>query len=376
MAPPSYRRDIDFRFAEISYIMSRIKSGDSCSVVGVGSIGKSNLVRHLLRPETQNHHKSGISDEIKLVLLDPNCMLATIPYPHDHSMPSEWAGYEFMMHRLYKAVMPLQGFSEDQLKAFNWSYDQLLGLSTSSSIYGALRYFESVLELLLDENTAPAGTPKQLVFVFDEFEEILASLPAKFFRSLRGIRDDYKFKLTYITFTRRSLPQIIAANPSKYDALQLDPFAELFTDNTLYLGPYSETDGIAMLDALSVRQETAYSPSFRNFLMRSSGRFAGLLRASFVLARQIEMGTHESEALRFLIDQKAIKSECHTIWESLSYDERWMLKQICQNQNIALHDETARLLQDKYLLITENEAEINPPLFREYVCRFATLDDL
>ena len=110
---------------------------------------------------------------------------------------------------------------------------------------------------------------------------------------MRGIRDDYKYQLTYITFTRRTLSQIVEElGASK---LALEPFVELFTDSTHYLGPYSEADATAMLDRLSERQNVNFSPSFRRFLLKSTGGFAGLLRASFRLAGQIPFGTPEEQ---------------------------------------------------------------------------------
>ena len=43
----------DFRKEEVSYVMKRWQGAESCSLVGVGSVGKSNLIHHLTAEETQ-----------------------------------------------------------------------------------------------------------------------------------------------------------------------------------------------------------------------------------------------------------------------------------------------------------------------------------
>jgi len=366
MTPTDTQRDITFRYEEIKEILSKVRAGDSCSVVGIGSVGKSNLLRHLLRPETQKHHLGDLARELKLVLVDPNNMLDSLPLLTGQQVLSSWAGYEIMTHRLYKAFYPFTGFTEEDKKTFQYAYDQLHNGQNPLIPHIGLRYLEAVLEILLSQ-PEPAGSHRRITFVFDEFEDMLANLPEKFFQTLRGIRDDYKYRLTYIIFTRRSIPQIIAQNG--YNHLALEPFVELFTGNTLYLGPYSDADAKAMLDRLSARKNVTYPPSFRNFLLRVSGNHAGLLRASFDLAGQIAFGTPESEALRFLANSEPIQSECQIIWDSLPEIEQATLKELVGQPSASGKDQTVvALLREKYLLTGEaDNLQIVPILFREFV---------
>ncbi len=368
MTAKSTQRDVAFRSEEIGYILTKIKAGDCCSVVGVGSVGKTNLLRHLLDRRTQEHHWPGSSRELTMVLIDPNNMLDSLPLK-DSERLSPWAGYEIMVHRLYKAFYPFTGFSQDDFKQIKSAYDLLHDGTNPYVSHLGLRYLEFVLEILLAQPDSQGGKGRRIAIIFDEFEEMLANLPAKFFQTLRGIRDDHKYRLTYVTFTRRSLPQIIQEN--EYDHLALEPFSELFTDCTLYLGPYSESDARAMLDQLSERKEVTYPPSFRAFLLRASDGHAGLLRASFELAAQIAFGTPESDAMRFLSNSPSIQAECETMWESLTREEQKALKQIAQQPTAGPDDSATLLLSKKKLLKTkeDNKKEVNPPLFREYVRR-------
>lgn len=375
----SKQRDINFRADEISYILSRVKSGDSCSVVGVGSVGKSNLLRHLRRADTQTYHLGDFANVLKMVLVDPNNMLDSLPLQSsaiaapNQDTRSSWAGYEIMTHRLYKAFYPFNGFADDEVKELTYAYSMLRDGQNPLLPHIGLRYLEHVLELLL--TPASEGPQRRITFILDEFEEMLSMLPVRFFQTMRGLRDDYKYKVTFVTFTRRSLPQLVDEN--NYNRLALEPFVELFTDNTLYLGPYSDNDARAMLDRLSERRDVTFPPSFRGFLLRVSGGHAGLLRASFALAGQISFGTPESEALRFLINSKPTQDECQTIWDSLSVDERLTLKEILKRPGLLGKDElVVALLKDKQLVKGDDPAlEVSPPLFREYVKLFAAVQD-
>jgi hypothetical protein len=365
MPPEKRQRDLSFREQEIGHILSRINTiGESCSVVGVGSVGKTNLLQHLREGETQYYHLREDSRLLNLVLIDPNNMLDSLPLLTGGTSP--WAGYEIMMHRLYKEYYPFAGFNEEQARMIKAAYDQLRNGENRLLPHIGLRYLELALEQILGSHVEH-GRDRKIAFIFDEFEEMLANLPPKFFQTMRGIRDDYKYQLTFVTFSRKPMPQLIEENG--YDALLLEPFVELFTDSTIYLGPYSDNDAMAMLDRLTVRKHIKpFPPSFRKFLLRVTAGHAGMLRASVGLATQIPVGTAEQDALRFLANSLEIQAECLTVWDSLTHAEKDMLRQIAQDPVINSPDLVLSLLEQKHLLkVVDNRADINPPLFREFV---------
>ncbi len=380
MSSPNRQRRIDLRKKEIGRILTRLDAGDSCSVVGVGSVGKSNLLRHLLRPETLRFHLQEKSRTIRMVLVDPNNMLGALP---SRGQPSAWAGYEIMVHRLYKTFHPLineLGLDREQQEKLLLAYKELHNGSNPLLPLIGLRYLELALEQVLksvdgsDRLIEPSGEsvkseklPLRVVFVLDEFEEMLAQLPPRFFQTLRGIRDDYKYRVMYMTFTRRPIPQII--EEEGYPADKLEPFVELFNDGTYFLGPYDRKDAVAMIENLSKRQGVNYPDSFREFLLKVSGGHAGLLRASFRLAADIPFGTPEDKALRFFMESPAIALECQTIWDSLTEDEREALRRLLSGREVNTSSAAVRLLLEKQLLKGQGAIEVNPPLFREFVRR-------
>jgi hypothetical protein len=369
--------NLNFREKETLDVFSKLLSGECCSVVGVGSVGKSNFLRHILTAQVQTEVVKRLSSErypqdtergalLTLILIDPNTMLDTSAQTTSRS-PSCWAGYEVLMHRLYKAFYPLTGLEDREKEDFVKAYRLMTDSSNSLLPYIGLRYLERGLEILLNPESLPRSR-RQIVFVFDEFEEMLAELPPKFFRALRGLRDDYKYRLMYLTFTRRPLAQIV--QEKKYDYHALEPFIELFTDNICYLGPYSEADAMDMLNRLARRHGKDYTVQFRRFLIRVTGGHAGLLRASFRLVENLpHFSMPEEKAVQFLVEHPAVQTECQTIWAGLSEEEKTALRGVTTDRLDGISDTALRLLQEKKLLQLEGIVQITPPLFREFVRR-------
>jgi hypothetical protein len=208
----------------------------------------------------------------KAIIIDPSLLG---PLPSDSPDAEQircWAGYELMMHRLFLAFYPFDILGENDGRMFYETYQTLQDGTNPLYAYMGLRYFELGLELFMKRGV-------QIVFMFDEFEEMLRELPVKFFLTLRGIRDSNKNQLSYLTFTRASIPDV--SQSLGIHPLDIEPFAELFNDSVYYVGPYNETDARRMLEGLARRNERSYDDYTLNFLLWATGRYAGLLRASF-----------------------------------------------------------------------------------------------
>ena len=175
----------------------------------------------------------------KAIIIDPS-MLG--PLPSSASIDSDaircWAGYELMMHRLFLAFYPFNNLTAEDARIFYDTYQALQDGTNPLYAYMGLRYFELGLEIFMKQGT-------QVVFMFDEFEEMLKQLPIKFFLTLRGLRDANKRSVSYLTFTRSPLPQLV--KKFDIDALEIEPFTELLNDNIVYVGPYNETDARNMV---------------------------------------------------------------------------------------------------------------------------------
>ncbi len=370
MTQRQYR--LDFRKEDVTYILDRVNASTSCSLVGVGSIGKSNLIAHLLNPVVHIHYLGGDSaNMLKLINIDAN-MLTLLTAGQDDEAHRAWTGFELMMHRLFLAFYPFEALSADDARSFFTTYQSLQDGRNPLYASMGLRYFELGLAFFLRRGF-------KLVFLFDEFETMLDRMPVKFFLALRGLRDVYKGQLSYITFARSPLPVLIER--IGFDALSIEPFVELFNDHVRYIGPYSTQDAADMVSVLVKRSSRPLSDSTVAALLDATGRFAGMIRAGWSI---LEMAnnytpTNAQDAAVFLGARKSIRLECRTIWDSLNLSEQIVLRAVARlesyNIDSASEDAVSMLLQKRLLRLDRalNALIVEPPVLRYFIAHSADL---
>lgn len=361
---------LDFRKIEVGRVMERWRASESCSLIGVGSVGKSNLMQHLADPRVQAAYmEKSETDLFRAIIIDPS-MLGPLPTEGaDAEQIRCWAGYELMMHRLFMSFYRSEDvLTADEMNRLYGIYQALQNGQNPIYAYMGLRYFELALDIFMARNI-------RIVFMFDEFEEMLKKLPIKFFLALRGLRDANKRLLSYLTFTRTPLPQVL--ENANIPILDIEQFIELFNDNVYFIGPYDEKDGRRMVEDMMRRNQKVYDEATIVFLMGSTGRFAGLMRAGFHVLdtmKNLSSSTLISRGEQ-LAEQMArrstIRTECRTIWTSLSPIEQYVLRaaaRLVSFQRSEEVDEAVELLGQKSLLVVEDgQLRIEPSVFRYYV---------
>jgi len=363
------KQAVDFRKDEVTYISKRWQATESCSLVGVGSVGKSNLLQHLSDKDTHVRYLGAEkAQNFAAIIVDPH-MLGPLPSgTPDEEQFRCWAGYELMMHRLYLSFYPLEILEDDAIRFFD-TYQALQDGSNPLFAYMGLRYFELGLEFFLRRGV-------QIVFMFDEFEEMLSQMPDKFFHTLRGIRDRHKSQISFLAFTRTPLPLLVAKQQRSADSLE--PFVEQFTDNVYFVGPYNEADARTMtkrlLSRIGINQQQEH---LVNFLLYATGRYAGLLRASVKMIDNQRLGdpstTPAEQLITKLANWRPVQTECQTIWNSLSSAEHDVLKiagQIAKPKTSAESEKAIGLLVHKRLLKVDKDSEsidIEPPIFKAFI---------
>jgi len=360
------KQPLDFRKEEVEAVTRCWTSATSSALVGIGSVGKSNLLQHLADADVQSHYMGERASKFKTIIVDAN-MLGPLPPDKDDPIRC-WAGYELMMHRLFLAFYPFDMLPKEEAKQFYDAYQALQDGSNPLFTYMALRYFELGIEYFMRRGIS-------IAFMFDEFDEMLRQLPVKFFQTLRGIRDSNKRQLMYVTLTRSPLATLVER--FNIPALEIEPFTELFTDNTIYVGPYNETDGRNMLNELSRRRQRSYPESVNTALLYASGRYAGILRASVNTLDEfvnIDITGLSAEQLTSMLAVKsAVRAECKTIWTSLNHFEQQVLKAVARltPYNVNPESEIAvnMLIQKRILRLDQmgQKLEIMPPVFHHFV---------
>ncbi len=360
---------LDFRREEVRYVTDRWRAADCCSLVGVGSVGKSNLLLHLGSYDVQKAYlQLNNENDFKAVIINPNMLGPLPPITPETEQFRCWAGYELIMHRLIMAFYPFDMLPEGDAERFYDLYNTLQDGTNPLFSYMGLRYLERGLDILFRSGT-------KIVLLFDEFEDMLKNLPPKFFQTLRGLRDANKRRFSYLTFTRAPLNHLIDLYNLPH--LEMEPFVELFTDSILYVGPYNEIDARRMVDSLMSRNNKNYPEATIRFLTWATGNYAGLLRSGFRLLDSFNItdvrDSQDEEYLRQLASRRSIRDECAMLWASLTPIEQHTLKMISHivpYQPTAESEQAVVMLVQKRLLRVErpqNVLYIEPPVLRMFI---------
>lgn len=363
------RMSVTFREADIQAVMANIHAGKSTEIIGLGSVGKSNFVRRLLLRDVQERYlyqAYGEQAHCIFIPLDANSLLEPLPSALHPTEPSGWAGYELIASRLLRSVMendlvthisntadPAHPESLYNLYHRMWPGDN----PHQNAHIVAFRYVEDLVTRIM----IGSNHPIRLVFIFDEFEKMLDELPARFFQSLRSLRDQYKDRIIYISTVRQIAPLLVPQE----EYVDYEPFLELFTDARHFLLPYRPSDADQTFERLGARQH--YNPPsahLREQLLAVTSGHAGLIRAAFSAwapHNLIHDGMNDREMIETLLTVTPIIDECKTIWRSMSDGERRLLFDMARSRQAAqvfdvrpTQNPMARLLIQKGILLRDD----------------------
>ncbi len=374
----------NFREADLEVVMEHIHAGKSVEIIGLGSVGKSNFVRRLMRKDVQDRYLYQMHQESAYCVfigIDANSLLEPMPSALDPTLPSGWSGYELIASRLLQAVMdhqlvahitnPKDASHPESLYALYhkiWPSDS----AHNNTHIVAFRYLEDLVHRIF----AGSSQSFRLIFIFDEFEKMLRELPPRFFQSLRSLRDQYKDRIIYITTARQILPLLVTEDL----LIEYESFFDLFVDTRHFLLPYGPSDADQTFQRMSSRQ--GYSPppaSIREQMMMATRGHAGLLRAAFSAwepKKLIFDGLKDVEVIATLLNLPSIQEECGTIWRSLSNRERRVLFEMTRMKHQGQYTDyntlnpMVNLLVQKGILLEQNSMsydDIRPPVFSGFL---------
>lgn len=313
---------LTYRHSEVESIMRCVRAGDSCSVVGPSGVAKSNLSRFLRQESTRRHYLGEDWEEYLLVHLDGNEIIEM----------SEEAVSTLLAGRLRAAA------------SANNADDQSLPVAVKAAFEKDIR---------------------AIVFIFDQFDAVYEALSGRFFANLRAIRDEYKYRISFLLLSRNQLAAL-ATSPER------EEFEELFSANTIGLGPYNPDDSLLLLRRVSSRYGRVLDSKKSQILIEVSGGHAGLLKAATiaVLNERLELAQGKPELLDALLNIPDVISECDKLWNSIGDAERQFLRRL-GNANPPRDKQASSLLQLKGLINKTNDSFVHfSPLFAEYISRW------
>lgn len=327
---------LSYRSRLLQPLMTALRLGECCSVIGIEGTGKSNLCRFIERLDAQQTYWQDTPSW--LLLIDSHSLILGEEKP-------EYNLVALLLQNLI-AEAERRKFSADFLDHASALYSQL-GANASPLL--AFQSLQNLCKLLCQQHQM------QLVFVFDQFEDLWESMDARFFLNLRSLRDQFKYQVVYLVVTRERLQNL------RPDARRVEAFWELFSAHTYYIGPYDKDDAAVMVKRLAARAGIAESAVSQE-VISLSGRHPGLLRAIFWAMR----GDPALDAEN-LPQVPSVYDECEKIWHAFSQDEQevaWLI-----TQNSPLPQATLTTLNTLRLkeVVVDDPPRFFSPLFTTYI---------
>lgn len=308
----------------LRYVIACVRQGQCCSVVAPSNMGKSLLLKSMLKDEVRRTCAGDGGRAPATVFVD--CLEAG---------GSEHAFYELLLRRIVDEVEDA-GAPPAAVGTVRAIHYEVLHTTTDLSVRSL--FATSLREL-------DRWGEIRLVLILDEFDDVFSALPPWPFRQLRALRDALGDDLCFVTGTSRRLERL-RSDAETYE------FRELFHLHTLVLHPLSDVDATRFVAHLAQRQGSLPDEKYEALAIRLSGGHPGLLECicsvlgsgDYELAAPAEATVDEVSAL------EPIEKECQRLWDELEKEEREGLLALVGGGEAALDEDKRRALESKGLL--------------------------
>ncbi|NJN83387.1 MAG: hypothetical protein HC802_14620 [Caldilineaceae bacterium] len=194
------------RGPDVHHLIRQLYTMKCIEVVGFSNVGKSALLRLIGQEDVWTQELGEAGQEFLPVYVDCNRMLG----------------------------LSAQGFYELVLRCLQESSGALSDLPALVDAYEALvapaSDFQVPLSFNRGLNAALATTSKQIILLFDEFDEPFTQIDPRVFLNLRALRDRHSSQLAYLTASGRTLNTLRSEG-------HCAEFCELFNAATWHLAP-------------------------------------------------------------------------------------------------------------------------------------------
>ena len=350
--PPEYRTEICTR------ILRHVLRGESCTVLGVGSSGKSNVARQLAWAEARAHCLQGQTPDAEGVL--------GVLVDFLNNTSGDAAGF----YRLFLEAMMKAATAEDALaRAVPLQADltQLWERSTETASPDRVRVY-------LQEAIARCfkGGITYVFFVLDDFDKQLESTSPALLNSLRAIRDDYKGRLTYITMLRREAAFVLST--ASKERRDYEDLLDLIAKQVFAVGRFEGVDIDIFIKRLLLQGTRPLGPAEIQRLVAWAGGHAGLMKTLYGAVEKGSLDLLSSNGLQQAQQRPDVRSDCQIIWDSLDKQEHAALMALAQQPKEAGASNVGvfKRLENKGLVMMALAGyEFTSPLFTYFVARRA-----
>jgi hypothetical protein len=314
---------LSYRQSEAQAIFRCVRAGDSCSVVGPSGVAKSNLYRFLRQENVRRHY-----------------------------LGEEWQMY-LLVHLDANEITEM---TEEAVS--NLLVDRLLGPVAAQNVKH--HSLSATVKAVFEHDV------RAIVFLFDQFDAVYGTLNGRFFANLRAIRDEYKYQISFLLLSRHELTTL-ASSPER------EEFEELFSSNTIGLGPYNKDDSLLLLQRVGSRYGRKLDAKKSQTLIELTGGHPGLLKAASIafFNENLELAKERTALFDTLLNVTDVLSECNKLWNSIRSGEQQFLRRLETNSSPPRDNQTKSLLQLKGLIKVNGSDFVHfSPLFAEYISRW------
>jgi hypothetical protein len=353
MVTQTHDMQLILRQADLAYVLSCIKDGRSCAVIGLSNVGKSWLLRALTRQEVQSAHLGAQAEKFIFVYIDCNLMLEL----------SEQGFYEAVL-RATRDVLAEDGVDEALLAEMETHYQGVV--ESSHPFRVPLSFNEAIIAL-------GEGLQRRIVFLFDEFDEPFNALDGRVFLNLRALKDRYGAGLCYVTATEQAL------NKVRTEAA-VSEFSELFAGRMHWLGMLEPSDATQLVKAQATAGGATLEADQVGFVLKQAGGHPGLIQAATQLLLRLEVGAPQDLRQQGLIlvrdaldSDPIVHAECTKLWDQQTDDEREALMRWITLGAEQADETRLRSLQRKGLLTlpwSDSRSSGEPRIFCQLFERF------
>jgi|SRR5579859_770683 len=315
MTPPP-PLPLSFRQELAPHLFKAVAGGWSCAVVGLPGLGLSNLLRFLVEPRMVEHYLGADAESGRVL---------TVFVEGD---------------RLLDAGALFAGLARQMLAAARtqqWPRAEQAALRRLADTPGRGRLAEPAAPLAGLVQHVCGDLERRIVFVCDEFDAALSSLPSAALRELRALRDAHKYRLAFIAGLRREAAWIAAARSGDDVAGGAAKLAELFDQHTFPLRPYLPADCLLAIARKTVGWAIAPSEEQQEKLCRLAGGHAKLLMASLIfLEPRLHLPWANVE--RGLLADAGLAEISRALWQAMEPGDQRALWLLARDERDAMAD--------------------------------------
>jgi hypothetical protein len=333
-AVPRYQAT--FRQDEIGLILRLARRGDSLAFVGLAGIGKSNVVNFLRELDDHAPHLQPDKARLHFPVVDATYWQET-PL-------SLW---KIMLDALQQTTQHLTLPPEDT-KIIPISEEERILNSLRQRLYGVCQ-----------------ALGHQVMFVLDDFDNVLERGPLAMLERLNGLRSEgNREALSYLVFIKR-LPHILGRG---YDLENESKFYDLFRHNIYALEPCSPEDAFQILIHLNDKAGSPLRERDLAEIRQLAGGHGQLLKTVFNL--WAEEGLAGVNPLTHLLGKADVQQECERILRNLHEEEQTVAVRLAKGQATPADQDVVDHLIRRGVLAADGKSWFSP-LLAQFLSQYA-----